>query len=87
MYRGYYLTIKCILYIVKNQKTEAIFLNKPIRVRDVMTDSELKAFEELNDAVLKSATSMERRFYNKKINELIEDVKDRYFNEKKVVNS
>ena len=47
-----------------------------------MTEEELKEFEELNNAVLRSATSIERSYYNKKISILIEEVKDRYFKKK-----
>src|SRR5690625_678195 len=55
---------------------------KPIRVKDVMTDDELEEFEELNYAVLTSATKMERNFYNKEIENLIQKAKDRYFRKK-----
>lgn len=68
-------------------KQEEVHLKKPIRVKDVMTESELEEFEELNNAVLTSATKMEREFYNKEIKKLIERVKTRYFEEKKEVMS
>lgn len=55
---------------------------KAIRVRDVMTDSELKEHDELNLAVLTSATKMERDYYNRKIEKIIKKAKDRYFNSK-----
>lgn len=59
-------------------------MKKPIRVKDVMTDEEHREFQELNNAILTSATKMERKFYEKEIDKIIEKAKTRYFtNEEK----
>lgn len=57
-------------------------MEKPIRVKDVMTDEELKEFEELNSAILTSATKMERKFYEREIDKIIKKAKTRYFSSK-----
>lgn len=48
-----------------------------------MTNDELKEFEELNYAILTSVTNMEREFYSHEIDKIINEVKDRYFREKR----
>lgn len=58
---------------------------KPVRVKDVMTESELREYEELNYFVLTSATRKERDFYNNEIQQLISKVKTRYSNSQKKI--
>lgn len=57
-------------------------MKEPIRVKDVMTKEELETFYELNELVLTSVTSNERRFYNEEIAQLVNKVKERYFGQK-----